>query len=55
MDLLKFIKLVRDNRIPLFGGHDCKGHGVGHGRMYLSLTFYVKRVNKNLVVSNGAY
>mgnify|MGYP001430217682 CR=1 FL=1 len=61
MDLYTFIKVIRDRRIPDFGGQDCNGYGRGHGKFFLAQTLRVltrgedKKGKVKVVLTNGLY
>jgi hypothetical protein len=52
---IKFIRTIRDRRIPRFGGHDYRGWGKGHGRFFLALTLNMTKRNGKAVFTNEAF
>jgi hypothetical protein len=53
---LLLLKLLRDPRMPPFGGFEIPGgRGKGMGRFLLGLTVTGLKLNGRMVISNGVY
>ena len=52
---LLLLQLLRDPRMPPFGGFESGGRGLGMGRFLLGLTITGLKINGRMVLSNGAY
>src|SRR3990167_8390796 len=50
-NLAALVKLLKDPRMPTYGGHEYKGAGTGMGRLLLGLTAHGRKINGKVVRS----